>query len=152
MSDNPASAPLLDDLSDHDDFVGRHIGVTSREQAAMLEAVGVASVSELIAQTVPELIRLRDPLALGRPRAADDVLAELRAIAEMNHPRRSLIGLGYYGTAMPPVIQRNVLENPAWYTAYTPYQPEISQGRLEPRRTLPTTVADLTGLGLANAT
>ena len=143
--------PALADLLDDRDFITRHIGPAPLERDVMLAALGVTSTDELIAQTVPASILLDAPLPLGPPRTVDDVTAELRALAAQNRPRRSLIGLGYYGTVTPPVVQRNVLENPAWYTAYTPYQPEISQGRLEALLTFQTMVADLTGLDLANA-
>ena len=119
------------ELLGDDEFVGRHIGPRPADLAAMLAVIGVSSIDELIDQTVPAPIRLDDELALPGPRTETDVLAELRVLADRNRPMISLIGQGYYGTITPPVIRRNVLENPAWYTAYTPYQPEISQGRLE---------------------
>jgi glycine dehydrogenase len=134
-----------------DDFVGRHIGPTPAEQAHMLQVLGVGSLDELLDQTVPAAIRLRGPLALPDSRTVPDVLAELTALARDNAHRTSLIGQGYYGTITPPVIQRNVLENPAWYTAYTPYQPEISQGRLETLLNFQTMIGELTGFPLANA-
>jgi glycine dehydrogenase len=145
------SHPSLTELFATDDFVGRHIGPTSAEQAHMLAAVGATSLDELLDQTVPATIRLRDDLRIGPPRTPDDVLAELAALVAGDTPRTSLIGMGYYGTITPPVVARNVLENPAWYTSYTPYQPEISQGRLEALLNFQTMVADLTGLDLANA-
>ena len=151
MPDRSPTRPSFAELLDDDDFIGRHVSVTVAEQEVMLAAVGVGSVAELIAETVPASIMLDAPLDLPPPRSAEDVLADLRRMAAANQTRRSLIGLGYYGTVMPPVVQRNVLENPAWYTAYTPYQPEISQGRLETLLTFQTMVADLTGLGIANA-
>ncbi|MCB0955372.1 MAG: glycine dehydrogenase (aminomethyl-transferring), partial [Ilumatobacter sp.] len=117
----------------------------------MLAAIGVASMDDLLAQTVPASIRMADPLDLPGPRTVADVQGELAALAARNRRRTSLIGQGYYGTVTPPVILRNVLENPAWYTAYTPYQPEISQGRLEALLNYQTMVAELTGLPLANA-
>ncbi|MEQ1872326.1 MAG: aminomethyl-transferring glycine dehydrogenase [Ilumatobacteraceae bacterium] len=134
-----------------DDFVGRHIGPTPDEQAHMLRTIGANSLDELLAETVPRSIRMADALPMPGSRTVTDVLAELRALADRNVARTSLIGQGYYGTITPPVIQRNVLENPAWYTAYTPYQPEISQGRLEALLNFQTMVADLTGFALANA-
>ncbi|HEY5664172.1 MAG TPA: aminomethyl-transferring glycine dehydrogenase [Ilumatobacter sp.] len=134
-----------------DEFVGRHIGPRPEDLGAMLAVIGVSSVAELIDQTVPPAIRLDDELALPGPRSERDVVAELRALAAQNRPMISLIGQGYHGTITPPVIRRNVLENPAWYTAYTPYQPEISQGRLEALLNYQTMVCDLTGLDLANA-
>lgn len=143
--------PSLGDLLDHGEFARRHIGPDAAEQAAMLAAVGVASVGELIDGTVPASIRSATALELAPPVTESEMLAELGEIARMNRPRRSLIGMGYTPTITPPVILRNVLENPAWYTAYTPYQPEISQGRLEALINFQTMVADLTGLQLANA-
>jgi glycine dehydrogenase len=136
--------------SDIDGFAGRHIGPSADEQAKMLAVVGHGSRAELLDATVPAAIR-HDGLAL--PPAGDEeaVLAELRALAGQNRLVRSMIGLGYHDTVTPPVIRRGVLEDPGWYTAYTPYQPEISQGRLEALLNFQTTVADLTGLPVANA-
>jgi glycine dehydrogenase len=117
----------------------------------MLDVIGVGSMDELLRATVPGSILMDGPLPLPAPRAVDDVMTELRGLAERNRPRVSLIGQGYYGTDTPPVVLRNVLENPAWYTAYTPYQPEISQGRLEALLNFQTMVTELTGFELANA-
>jgi glycine dehydrogenase len=117
----------------------------------MLDTVGFASVSDLLAAAVPESIRLTESLAIEPGRSEPEVIAELRAIADRNTVLTSMIGLGYYGTHVPAVIQRNVLENPAWYTAYTPYQPEISQGRLEALLNFQTVVCDLTALQTANS-
>jgi len=147
----PTSDPMSD-LLGHDDFLSRHIGTLDDESTReMLATIGVRSVDELIDATVPESIRLREDLALGEPMSERDVTAELRRLASANKPRRSLIGMGYTGTITPPVLRRNVLENPAWYTSYTPYQPEISQGRLEALVNFQTMVTDLTGLPIANA-
>ncbi|WP_408906093.1 aminomethyl-transferring glycine dehydrogenase [Nguyenibacter vanlangensis] len=132
-------------------FCARHVGPRDGEVAAMLEAVGAPSLDALMEQTVPAAIRLRGAMGLGEGLTEPAVLARLRAIAGRNRVMTSLIGQGYYGTVLPGVIQRNVLENPAWYTAYTPYQPEISQGRLEALLNFQTMVADLTGLDVANA-
>ncbi len=132
-------------------FAWRHIGPRPEETDAMLAAVGVDSLDQLIDQAVPSSIRLPEPLSLPEPLTEDEMLAELRGIAEANVVRSSMIGLGYYGTHTPAVIRRNVLENPAWYTAYTPYQPEISQGRLEALLNFQTVVTDLTGTELANS-
>ena len=134
-----------------DGFVARHIGPNESDIAAMLQTVQAVSLEDLIAQTVPESIRSNAALAL--PPAIDEaaVLADLRALASRNVVKKSLIGLGYHGTLTPPVILRNVLENPGWYTAYTPYQAEIAQGRLEAILNFQTMVCDLTGLGVANA-
>ena len=117
----------------------------------MLRTIGATSLAELLAETVPASIRMTETLPMAGSRTVTDVLAELRVLADRNVARTCLIGQGYYGTITPPVIQRNVLENPAWYTAYTPYQPEISQGRLEALLNFQTMVADLTGFELANA-
>jgi glycine dehydrogenase len=141
----------LDDLFGADDFVGRHVGPRPDDVDRMLSVIGVETLAELIDEAVPAPIRMAGALALPGPRSETDVLAELRALADQNTVATSLIGMGYYGTVTPPVIRRNVLENPAWYTAYTPYQPEISQGRLEALLNYQTMVADLTGLDIANA-
>ena len=138
-------------LGDDHDFVGRHIGPSPDDVAVMLSAIGAPSIGALIDETVPASIRMRGALDLDGPRSVGDVLGELRALADRNRRRTSLIGQGYYGTHTPPVIRRNMLENPAWYTAYTPYQPEIAQGRLEALLNFQTMVADLTGLPMANA-
>jgi glycine dehydrogenase len=132
-------------------FAGRHIGPSPDEQRRMLDTVGYSSIEELMDAAIPEVIRWHGMLDL--PPAADEaeVLQQLRALAGANRVAVSMIGLGYYGTVTPGVIRRNVLENPAWYTAYTPYQPEISQGRLEALLNFQTMVADLTGLATANA-
>jgi len=132
-------------------FARRHIGPSDDDQQRMLKAVGYDTVEDLMAAAVPASIRLKHGLKL--PIAADEaeVLGELRQLAAANRPLVSMIGLGYYRTTTPPVIQRNVLENPSWYTAYTPYQPEISQGRLEALLNFQTVVADLTGLPVAGA-
>ncbi len=134
-------------------FARRHIGTTPEAQARMLAAVGRDSVEELLATAVPDSIRIDDDGPSTLPPAATEAqaIAELRRIAAKNTVRTSMIGLGYSGTVTPAVIQRNVLENPSWYTAYTPYQPEISQGRLEALLNFQTMVADLTGLTTANA-
>ncbi len=141
----------LSELLEQDEFVRRHIGPDATDQQRMLDALGLASLEDLIDATVPESIRMQAPLDLPSPAGVTDALAELRALADMNVVRTSLIGMGYSNTFTPPVILRNVLENPAWYTAYTPYQPEISQGRLEAILNFQTMVADLTGFSLANA-
>jgi glycine dehydrogenase len=138
-------------LDTHTDFLPRHIGPSDADQAAMLQVLGLSSLDELIGQVVPPRIRVDTPLALPGARSEPDVLAELRALASANQVYRNYIGQGYYGTHTPNVILRNILENPAWYTAYTPYQPEISQGRLEALLNYQTMVTDLTGLDIANA-
>ena len=133
------------------DFVRRHIGPSPAEVQEMLAVVGAASMDELIAQAVPASIRQQQPLELGAPLSEAEAILRLREIASRNQVKTSLIGMGYYGTILPPVIQRNVLENPGWYTAYTPYQPEISQGRLEALLNFQTMITELTGLDVANA-
>src|SRR5262245_10956071 len=132
-------------------FVPRHIGPTPADVAAMLEVLGYDSLDALIDATVPAGIRLGRPLAIHRSMSEHDALENLRTIAKRNQVTRSFLGLGYYDCITPPVIQRNVLENPGWYTAYTPYQAEIAQGRLEALLNFQTMVMDLTGLEIANA-
>jgi len=145
---NPAPLAAFEQ---HDEFIARHLGHDEAELAAMIKAVGAASLDELIAQTVPKAIRLAAPLALPGPRREHEVLAALKAIAAKNVLKKSLIGMGYHDTLTPKVIVRNVLENPGWYTAYTPYQAEIAQGRLEALLNYQQMVIDLTGMELANA-
>jgi len=133
-------------------FYKRHTGSGNPEaNEKMLQVLGVKSVEELMDQTIPKSIRTTRKLSIGPKRAESEVLAELRQIAKQNELRRNFIGCGYYGTIMPPVIQRNILENPAWYTQYTPYQAEVAQGRLESLLNFQTMVGDLTGLPIANA-
>src|SRR6201998_387839 len=132
-------------------FVRRHIGPSPRDLSAMLETVGARSLGELMGQTLPAPIRQQAPLDLGAPLSETEALAHMKALASQNQVFTSLIGQGYSGTILPAVIQRNILENPAWYTAYTPYQPEISQGRLEALFNFQTMICDLTGLDVANA-
>jgi glycine dehydrogenase len=141
----------LASLEDKGEFIRRHIGPSESEIAAMLKVVGADSLEDLAARTVPGPIRMREPLPLPAPVSEAEAIAELRAISERNQAMRSLIGLGYHGTHTPPVILRNVLENPGWYTAYTPYQAEIAQGRLEALLNYQTMMTDLTGLPVANA-
>ena len=132
-------------------FIARHIGPSADERQKMLDAIGVDEVQTLMQSVVPANIHLSGLLDLPEPKDEPAVLAELKAMASQNQILRSFIGQGYYGTHTPNVVLRNVLENPAWYTAYTPYQPEISQGRLEAILNFQTMVADLTGLDIANA-
>ena len=141
----------LSTLEQRDEFIARHIGPDAAETAAMLTAVGAASLDELIGQTVPAAIRLAQPLGLPSPLREHEALAKLKSIAAKNQVKKSLIGLGYYDTLTPKVILRNLLENPGWYTAYTPYQAEIAQGRLEALLNWQQMVIDLTGMALANA-
>src|SRR6185437_10622691 len=132
-------------------FIPRHIGPSDADQRAMLEVLGYDSLDALIDATVPAGIRLKRSLAIHAPMTEYEALANLRAIAKRNQICRSYLGLGYSDCVTPPVIQRNVLENPGWYTAYTPYQAEIAQGRLEALLDFQTMVIDLTGLEIANA-
>jgi glycine dehydrogenase len=141
----------LTELEARDDFLRRHIGPGPSETAEMLDLLGLGSLDELIDAAVPKTIRASAPIGLPGSRTEAEVLAELRALAGRNRPMTSLIGLGYHDCVIPPVIQRNVLENPGWYTAYTPYQAEISQGRMEAVINFQQMVVDLTGLELANA-
>ena len=138
------------DYNPYDFANRRHIGPSPAEMDEMLKAVGTPSLEALIDETVPKSIRQTVPLGWA-PLTEQDLLARMRAVAARNKVMTSLIGQGYYGTVTPPAIQRNILENPAWYTAYTPYQPEIAQGRLEALLNYQTMVADLTGLPVANA-
>ena len=133
------------------DFVRRHVGPSPRDVNAMLETVGAASLQALMNETLPASIRQKAPLDLGRALSETEALAHMSELAAQNQIFTSLIGQGYSGTILPAVIQRNILENPAWYTAYTPYQPEISQGRLEALFNFQTMICDLTGLDVANA-
>src|SRR6201747_2402682 len=132
-------------------FARRHIGPSPRDVAAMLETVGARSLNALMAETLPASIRQKAPLDLGAALSETEALAHMTELAKQNQVFTSMIGQGYSGTILPAVIQRNILENPAWYTAYTPYQPEISQGRLEALFNFQTMICDLTGLDVANA-
>ena len=134
-----------------DGFIPRHIGPAEQDVRDMLATLGHATLDELIEATVPAAIRFRGPLRTGSPMGEYEALAALRETASKNQIFRSFIGMGYYDTITPPVIQRNILENPGWYTAYTPYQAEIAQGRLEALLNYQTVVIDLTGLEIANA-
>jgi glycine dehydrogenase len=134
----------------HDDFASRHIGPSASDQAAMLSLLGYDSLDSLMAAAVPSGIRSGLD-GLPAPITEVEALADLRALAEKNNPGVSMIGLGYHPTITPAVIRRNVLEDPSWYTAYTPYQPEISQGRLEALLNFQTLISDLTGLPTSNS-
>jgi glycine dehydrogenase len=138
-------------LEQHRGFVDRHIGTSDEEQEEMLAALGYATRAALIDAVVPHSIRRAAPLALAAPKGEEEALHALKQIAAKNRVLKSFIGQGYYGTFTPGVILRNVFQNPAWYTAYTPYQPEISQGRLEALLNFQTMVCDLTGMAIANA-
>src|SRR5215471_8791643 len=141
----------LSELEQHRGFVDRHIGTTDADQAEMLATLGFSSRADLIDAVVPNSIRTRAPLALPPAKGEQEALDLLKSIARRNRVVKSCIGQGYYGTLTPGVILRNLLENPAWYTAYTPYQPEISQGRLEALVNFQTMICDLTGMAIANA-
>ena len=138
-------------LEDHGEFVMRHIGPRDEHVQIMLEAIGVSSLDELISTTLPPSIALDEPLDLPRARNETETIDRLREMASMNRVQHSMIGMGYHDTKLPAVIQRNVLENPGWYTAYTPYQAEISQGRLEALLVFQQMISDLTGMPIANA-
>jgi glycine dehydrogenase len=148
---SPITASPVTDLRPSDTFIHRHIGPSGADVREMLDVLGYDTLDELADAAVPADIRLARPLQLGEPRGEHELLAELRGIAEKNQVFRSLIGLGFYDTITPPVILRNILENPGWYTQYTPYQAEIAQGRLEALINFQTMVCDLTALPLANA-
>ncbi|SEJ05269.1 glycine dehydrogenase (decarboxylating) alpha subunit [Deinococcus reticulitermitis] len=141
----------LSDLLQTQDFTARHLGPSEAEQAEMLAELGVSSLDELTATTLPQAIQFDGELSAGPGVTEAQALAELRAVAQKNQVFRSYIGMGYYGTHVPGVIGRNMLENPGWYTAYTPYQAEISQGRLEMLLNFQQTVMDLTGMPVSNA-
>ncbi|MFT5008926.1 MAG: glycine dehydrogenase [Reinekea sp.] len=141
----------LNDLEFRDAFIKRHVGPDAKQQAAMLAAVNASSLDDLTQQIVPESILLAHPLTLENATPEPEALAYLRAIAEQNKAFKSYIGMGYHDTFVPSVILRNVFENPGWYTAYTPYQPEIAQGRLEALINYQQMIIDLTGMDLANA-
>ncbi|HXZ48890.1 MAG TPA: aminomethyl-transferring glycine dehydrogenase [Usitatibacter sp.] len=154
MPDTPLRTPprpSLEELEDYVAFARRHIGPDPEEQAAMLSFLGFPTREALVDAVIPKAIRRKSPMGLGTPRTEGNALDALRRIAEKNRLFKSYIGQGYYDTLTPGVILRNVFQNPAWYTAYTPYQPEISQGRLEALLNFQTMVADLTGLPVANA-
>lgn len=141
----------LNNLFNHDEFIARHIGVNQAEQQALLKAVGVNNMQDFINQTVPESVRMPQPLNLPESLPEHEALAKLRGLADKITVNKSYIGLGYYPTRLPTVIQRNVLENPGWYTAYTPYQAEIAQGRLEALLNFQQVCIDLSGLEMAGA-
>ena len=154
MPDTSSTPPLdrrLDDLLERNEFARRHIGATSTDLATMCAALGVADTDALIAEALPAAIRSETPDPFHAPSTESAALTTLRSMADKNQVVTSMIGQGYANTITPPVIQRNVLEDPAWYTAYTPYQPEISQGRLEALLNFQTMVSELTGLEVANA-
>jgi len=141
----------IQSLNYSDRFINRHLGPGAKERAEMLRFLGYSSLDELVAATVPKQIRLKQKLNLPEGQSEFEATASIRKIADENQVFRSFIGMGYYNTITPPVIQRNILENPGWYTQYTPYQAEISQGRLEALLTFQTMVSDMTGFPISNA-
>lgn len=138
-------------MMSNNNFLQRHIGPNETDTDAMLQAIGVSSLDEFIDQTIPTQLRSSTPLHLKPPQQENEVLETLRSLAKKNVLKKSFLGQGYYGTILPPAIQRNVLENPGWYTAYTPYQAEISQGRLEALLNYQTMICDMTAMEVANA-
>ena len=140
----PTQSPLAQ-------FADRHIGPAPDDVDTMLDVLGFSSLADLISAAVPDAIRSSTPLDLPEAMSETEAMAAMRAMADRNTPFTSLIGMGYHGTITPPVVLRNVLESPSWYTAYTPYQPEISQGRLEALLNYQTMVIDLTGMEIANS-
>ena len=147
----PAEHPSLDTLEMRGDFIRRHIGSDPDQIAAICAELGLSKPEDIIARAVPDSILSRHPLELTETISERAVISNLRRMRERNHVLKSMIGMGYYGTLMPAVIKRNVLENPAWYTAYTPYQAEISQGRQEALLNFQQMIIDLTGMQIANA-
>ena len=139
----------LQDLEQNDRFIHRHIGPSKNEITQMLDKLGMSSLDELIDKVVPDSIRMSGELELPDSRTETDVLNQLRGMAERNQLAKSMIGMGYHNTILPGVIQRNLLENPGWYTAYTPYQPEVSQGRLEALLNFQQMIIDLTGMAVS---
>ena len=138
------------DYNPYDFANRRHLGPSPAEMEEMFKVLGVKDLDELIDQTIPQSLRMEAPLKFEAPKSERELLWFMRQVAKKNQVFTTMIGQGFYGTVTPPAIQRNILENPAWYTAYTPYQPEISQGRLEALLNYQTMVCDLTGLEIAN--
>ena len=151
MAATPSPFPSLAGLSRSNEFIARHIGPDSEQQKAMLEALGVADLEQLLSEVVPDAIRSREAMDIGPGHSEEQGLERLRQIAWKNKIMKSLIGQGYYNVITPRIILRSLLENPGWYTSYTPYQAEISQGRLEALLNYQTMVSDLTGMDLSNA-
>lgn len=134
-----------------DKFSGRHIGPTESERADMLKVIGVDSLETLISQVIPAPIRLQEPLKMAQEGMSEyEFLNHIKALAAKNKPYRTFIGMGYYPTATLSVVMRNIFENPAWYTSYTPYQAEISQGRLEALLNFQTMILSMTGMEISN--
>ena len=135
---------MIDDNSK--EFIYRHIGPSEKEQQKMLEAVGYKTLKNLMDNTVPEKILLKEELKIDEPLSENDALKKLKSISKQNEIFRNFIGMGYYNSFTPNVILRNILENPGWYTSYTPYQPEVAQGRLEMLLNFQQLIIDLTGM------
>ena len=133
------------------DFIKRHIGLSKKDEKTMLSDLGYKSLNELIEDTVPSKILFKDLLSIGDPNSEYEGLRKLRSISKKNQIYSNFIGMGYYGTYTPNVIVRNILENPGWYTSYTPYQPEVAQGRLEMLLNFQQMIIDFTGMDIANA-
>ena len=133
------------------EFIYRHIGPSEEEQKTMLKAVGYSSLEDLMENTVPEKILLKNELKISDSLSENDALKKLKSISKQNKIFRNFIGMGYYNSFTPNVILRNILENPGWYTSYTPYQPEVAQGRLEMLLNFQQVIIDLTGMDIANA-
>ena len=148
---SPKSTTPLEEITATEAFAQRHIGPNPKEVAKMLEYLGFSRLDELIDKAVPNTIRFKQSLNLPQAKSEYEALAQLKEIASKNQVLRSLLGMGYHDCITPPVIQRNILENPGWYTAYTPYQAEIAQGRLEALLNFQTAIIELTGLDIANA-
>ena len=148
---NTESESLLNLLKMTDAFEPRHNGITDSDIQVMLETIGVSSIDDLIDQVVPDSIRMQGPLKVPAAATESELLGELRSLADQNQVFRSYIGMGYSGTITPTVILRNILENPGWYTQYTPYQAEIAQGRMEALLNFQTVIGDLTGMKIANS-
>ncbi|MDQ4110745.1 MAG: glycine dehydrogenase (aminomethyl-transferring), partial [Actinomycetota bacterium] len=146
-----SDTPTLSELDAASPFVERHVGLSAADEATMLQRLGYDSVAAMMDAAVPAGIRSVESLDLPAALSEAQVASLAREIAASNKPGEAMIGLGYHATVTPPVIRRNVLEDPSWYTAYTPYQPEISQGRLEALINFQTMVGDLTGLPVANS-
>ena len=133
------------------DFIKRHIGPSKKDEKDMLRQLGYQNISELISQTVPEKILFKGELNIGEPNSEYEALRILKGLSRKNQIYSNFIGMGYYGTYTPNVIIRNILENPGWYTSYTPYQPEVAQGRLEMLLNFQQMIIDFTGMDIANA-
>ena len=140
---------MIEDTSK--EFIQRHIGPTSHEENTMVKKVGAHSLEDLIEKTVPQKILIKYNLKIDEPMSENDALKKLKLLSKRNEIYRNFIGMGYYNTITPNVILRNILENPGWYTSYTPYQPEVAQGRLEMLLNFQQVIMDLTGMDIANA-